>query len=162
MGNCEHGMCAQLACKASLGRCVDHVIAISSVSLQEQPGQHATAHITQHPEEQQPAATDSAIAKLGSPAKQLAVHAEVQSLAQALREAEQRASAAELAVATVQRTHTEAVEQSARLQVGHAVMLVKALQLIAEQGVSRAGPCLSRAPLAAAALVASTRLSWAF
>lgn len=81
-------------------------------------------HSTQHPEEQeQPATKDAAIAKQGNPAQQPAAHAEVKSLARALREAEQRAGAAELAVLTVQRTHTEAVEQSARLQVSHAVTL---------------------------------------
>ena len=101
------------------------MMATSSVLLQEQPEQHATGmHSTQHPEEQQPATKDAAIAKHGKhPAKQLAAQAEVESLAQALREAEQRASAAELAVVMVQRTHTEAVEQSARLQVSYAVTL---------------------------------------
>ena len=114
-------------CDASLGRRVTQITATSSVALQGQPGQHATAHMhsAQHPEEQQPVTKDAAVAKHGNPAMQLAAHAEVDSLAQALREAEQRASAAELAVATVQRAHTEAVEQSARLQVAHAVKLVR-------------------------------------
>lgn len=45
-----------------------------------------------------------------------AEHPELQHLTEALRQAEQRASAAEVAIATVQRAHTEAVEQSTRLQ----------------------------------------------
>ena len=82
-------------------------------------------HSAQHPEDQQTVTKDAAVAKHGNPAVQLAALAEVDSMAQALREAEQRASAAELAVVTVQRTHTEAVEQSARLQVVRAVKLVR-------------------------------------
>ena len=78
-------------------------------------------HSSHHPEEQRPAAKHAVIAEQGNPTPQPAAHAEVESLARALREAEQRASAAELAVVTVQRTHTEAVEQSARLQVSYAV-----------------------------------------
>ena len=45
--------------------------------------------------------------------------AELEKLSQAVREAEQRACAAEVALTTVQRAHTEAVEQSARLQASH-------------------------------------------
>lgn len=67
--------------------------------------------------------------------------AEVDRLAQALRDAEQRAAAAELAVATVQRTHTEAVEQSARLQARCARMLLLLFKLI--HAASK--PCFSRA-----------------
>ncbi|KAL0049666.1 hypothetical protein WJX82_007177 [Trebouxia sp. C0006] len=44
---------------------------------------------------------------------------ELEKLSQAVREAEQRACAAEVAITTVQRAHTEAVEQSARLQAEH-------------------------------------------
>ncbi|DBA96690.1 TPA: hypothetical protein ACH3X1_016741 [Trebouxia sp. C0004] len=45
--------------------------------------------------------------------------AELEKLSQAVREAEQRAGAAEVAITMVQRAHTEAVEQSARLQARH-------------------------------------------
>ncbi|DBA96689.1 TPA: hypothetical protein ACH3X1_015539 [Trebouxia sp. C0004] len=45
--------------------------------------------------------------------------AELEKLSQAVREAEQRAGAAEVAITMVQRAHTEAVEQSARLQAEH-------------------------------------------
>lgn len=45
--------------------------------------------------------------------------AELEKLSQAVRQAEQRACAAEMAITTVQRAHTEAVEQSARLQASH-------------------------------------------
>ena len=45
--------------------------------------------------------------------------AELEKLSQAVREAEQRAYAAEVAITMVQRAHTEAVEQSARLQASH-------------------------------------------
>ena len=45
--------------------------------------------------------------------------AELEKLSQAVREAEQRACAAEVAITTVQRAHTEAVQQSARLQASH-------------------------------------------
>lgn len=72
----------------------------------------------QHPQDQlQVPKGGEPAAKPGDPAEQHAAHAELARLAQALRDAEQRAAAAELAVATVQRTHTEAVEQSACLQV---------------------------------------------
>lgn len=71
---------------------------------------------TQQYQEQQQSPKAADLAKFGDAAQQHAADAEVQTLTQALREAEQRASAAELAVVTVQRTHTEAVEQSARLQ----------------------------------------------
>ena len=71
----------------------------------------------QHQEQQQQlGARDTVIVQPGDAAKEHAAHAELQKLTQALREAEQRASAAELAVVTVQRAHTEAVEQSTRLQ----------------------------------------------
>lgn len=95
----------------------------SYVSLQEQPGQNATIpkQSRQHPQDQLQVPKEAAPAdKPGDPAEQHAAHAEVDRLAQALRDAEQRAAAAELAVATVQRTHTEVVEQSARLQVNRA------------------------------------------
>ncbi|KAL0032283.1 hypothetical protein WJX79_002357 [Trebouxia sp. C0005] len=49
----------------------------------------------------------------------LAQPAELEKLSQAMREAEQRACAAEVAITAVQRAHTEAVEQSARLQAEH-------------------------------------------
>ena len=114
-----------LRCKCSV-QTQKLIVTTPLVSLQQQAEQHATLHMhsTQHPEEQQPATKDDSIAKHGKhPPKQLAAHAEVDSLAQALREAEQRASAAELAVVAVQRTHTEAVGQSARLQVSYAVTL---------------------------------------
>ena len=45
--------------------------------------------------------------------------AELEKLSQAVREAEQRACAAKVAITTVQRAHTEAVQQSARLQASH-------------------------------------------
>lgn len=48
--------------------------------------------------------------------KAVAQLVELEKLSQAVREAEQRACAAEVAITTVQRAHTEAVEQSARLQ----------------------------------------------
>jgi len=44
---------------------------------------------------------------------------ELEKLSQAVREAEQRACAAEVAITAVQRAHTEAVEQSACLQASH-------------------------------------------
>ena len=50
-------------------------------------------------------------------------HAELEMLTQQLEKTEQRASAAEMATATVQRAHTEAVEQSTRLQAGLANLL---------------------------------------
>ncbi len=71
------------------------------------------AALAQHPAE--PAGVQVRHADIS---QQHAEPAEFEKLTQALREAEQRASAAELAVATVQRSHTEAVEQSTRLQVG--------------------------------------------
>jgi len=46
--------------------------------------------------------------------------AEHEKLSQAVKQAEQRACAAEVAITLVQRAHTEAVEQSARLQASHA------------------------------------------
>ena len=49
--------------------------------------------------------------------------AELHALTQRLAEAEQRASAAELATAAVQRAHTEAVEKSTRLQARHFARL---------------------------------------
>ncbi len=49
----------------------------------------------------------------------IAQQAELEKLSQAVREAEQRACAAEVAITMVQRAHTEAVEQSALLQASH-------------------------------------------
>ena len=86
---------------------------------------------TQHSQQQQQAARFEVIAEHADPAKQHADHAELQKLTQALREAEQRADAAELAVMTIQRTHTEAVEQSARLQARTAVCLHPFASLLA-------------------------------
>jgi len=51
--------------------------------------------------------------------------AELEKLSQAVREAEQRAYAAEVAITMVQRAHTEAVEQSARLQASHTNRLTR-------------------------------------
>ena len=79
-----------------------------------QPTQQAQH--SQLPQQQHHAARFEVIPEHDGPAQHPADHAELQKLTQALREAEQRADAAELAVMTVQRTHTETVEQSARLQ----------------------------------------------
>ena len=54
----------------------------------------------------------------------IAQPAELEKLSQAMREAEQRACAAEVAITAVQRAHTEAVEQSARLQASYTTRLM--------------------------------------
>ena len=77
-------------------------------------------------QKQQQAPKDEGVS---NPGKQRTAHAEVEELTQALRGAEQRASAAELAVLTVQRTHTEAVEQSARLQASCTLACITAFHL---------------------------------
>lgn len=82
----------------------------------QQPEVHMQDAQQHQEQQQQQGARDTIIVQPGDATKQHAAHAELQKLTHALREAEQRASAAELAVVTVQRTHTEAVEQSARLQ----------------------------------------------
>lgn len=104
---------------------------VSALPVQKQPGQHATAHMQsiQPIQKQQQAPKDEGVSKPGNPGKQRTAHAEVEELTQALRGAEQRASAAELAVLTVQRTHTEAVEQSARLQASCTLACITAFHL---------------------------------
>ena len=57
-------------------------------------------------------------------------HAELEKLTQQLEKAEQRAIAAELATGTIQRAHTEAVEQSTRLQAGLATLIVTSIWLV--------------------------------
>ena len=65
--------------------------------------------------------------------------AELASLARAVREAEQRASGAELATMTVQRAHTEAVELSTRLQASFCSKIL--LCLVCRESATHVSAC---------------------
>ena len=115
-GNCLQSNCFQGHCLQ--GNCRQSKISAANQSAANSTKQAACRQQPQHPQEQQqqPRARFEDIAGLNKSAVPAADDAEFQKLAQSVREAEQRATAAELAITTVQRAHTEAVEQSARLQ----------------------------------------------
>ena len=76
----------------------------------------SACEVRQQPSEVQQSGRQASQLRDSAPAAHQAEHPELQHLTEALRQAEQRANAAEVAITTVQRAHTEAVEQSARLQ----------------------------------------------